>query len=140
MSEISYIAGWPQPYPLLDAQSYWEALNREELTYQHCTACDQPVWPAHSECPHCGNRALEWRLASGRGRVYSFSTVHRGPTPHWQARVPYTVGFVAMEEGYHLFTEIDAAPEAIAIDMPVTVRFERRGAQILPVFVQEDLR
>lgn len=137
MSEIAYVDGWPQPYPQMDAEPYWAALNEGRLTHQHCTGCERAVWPAHSECPHCGARALEWRPSAGRGRVYSFSTLHRGPTPHWQARVPYTVGFVAMDEGHFLFTEIVAPPDAVAIDMPVTLRLETRGAQVLPVFVPE---
>ncbi|MES2999534.1 MAG: OB-fold domain-containing protein [Pseudomonadota bacterium] len=127
--------GWPQPYRLPDAQPYWKALSGNHLTYQRCTTCEQAVWPAHSYCPHCATRTLEWRTSSGRGTVYSFSTVMRGPTPVWQAIVPYTVGFVQLEEGYFLFTQIDAPAESIAIGQPVQVQFVQRGAQKLPVFI-----
>lgn len=127
--------GFPQPYRLPDAEPYWRALEQQQLTYQRCTSCTQAVWPAHSYCPHCGERALAWEASSGRGTVYSFSTVARGPTPVWQAMAPYTVGFVQMEEGYFLFTHFDARPEDIAIGKRVEVRYTRRGAQMLPVFV-----
>ncbi|WP_326536588.1 Zn-ribbon domain-containing OB-fold protein [Pseudorhodoferax sp.] len=137
MSAIAYVDGWPQPYPLPAAEPYWQALQQQRLTYQHCTACSQTVWPAHSHCPHCGRQTLEWRESSGRGTVYSFSTVMRGPTPAWQAIVPYTVGFVRMAEGHYLFTQIEGDPKTIAIGQPVAVRFVQRGDQTLPVFAGE---
>ncbi|TEA71910.1 Zn-ribbon domain-containing OB-fold protein [Allopusillimonas ginsengisoli] len=134
MSEINYIEGWPQPYPLLDAEPYWSALQESRLTYQVCGSCEQAVWPAHSFCPHCGVQALEWKESCGRGTVYSFSTVMRGPTQTWASIVPYTVGFIQMEEGYYLFSQINGAPEDIAIGKAVQVEFQLRGKQNLPVF------
>src|ERR1700756_5367055 len=106
MSETKQLPGWPQPYQLLDAQPYWKALESEQLAYQRCVSCAEAVWPAHSHCPHCSSTRLEWQTSTGRGTIYSFSTVMRGPTAVWAAIVPYTVGFVQMEEGYFLFTQI----------------------------------
>lgn len=132
--EIEYVDGFPQPYPLLDAAPYWQALERGELTYQRCADCDTAVWPAKSHCPDCGGTALSWQQSAGRGKLYSYSTVTRGPTPAWQAIAPYTVGFVAMDEGYHLFTQIDGDPDHMRIDRPVVVHFVKRGRQSLPIF------
>ena len=135
MSDVHYIDGWPQPYRLMDAQPYWDALEEKQLTYQCCGACNHVVWPAHGFCTQCGAPSLTWQVSSGRGKIYSFSTVVRGPTPTWQAISPYTVGFVEMEEGYFLFTQFQADAKDIAIGKPVEVRFEKRGAQVLPFFV-----
>jgi uncharacterized OB-fold protein len=126
---------FPQPYRLPDADPYWKALDEERLTYQRCTSCRQAVWPAHSYCPHCCAQALTWETASGRGAIWSYSTVARGPTPVWAALVPYTVGFVQMDEGYFLFTQFEGKPEEMAIGKRVEVRYRKRGAQTLPVFV-----
>lgn len=136
MSEINYVDGWPQPYPLLDAQPYWAALQEQRLTYQRCNGCHQAVWPAHSVCPHCGAQAnqLTWQESSGRGTVYSYSTVMRGPTPAWASIAPYTVGFIQMEEGYWLFSQINGKPHDVQIGKPVQVQFMQRGDQMLPVF------
>jgi uncharacterized OB-fold protein len=135
MSETHSHAGWPQPYRLLDAEPYWQGLEQELLKYQRCTSCALAVWPAHSHCPHCASRALAWEVSSGRGTLYSFSTVMRGPTSVWTSIVPYTVGFVEMAEGYYLFAQIDGSPEAMQVGKPARVRFDRRGAQVLPIFV-----
>lgn len=132
--EISYVDGWPQPYRQLDAAPYWAALQEKRLTFQRCARCSQAVWPATSHCPHCSAPDLVWEDSKGRGKVYSFSTVMRGPTPAWQAIAPYSVGFVEMDEGYILFTQFDCAPDAIAIADAVSVRYIQRGDQILPIF------
>ncbi|KVQ82632.1 hypothetical protein WK07_09400 [Burkholderia multivorans] len=135
MTETHSPNAWPQPYRLLDAQPYWDALAEDKLTYQRCTSCHEAVWPAHSFCTHCGAKSLDWTESSGRGEIYSHSTVMRGPTPVWAGIVPYTVGFIRMDEGYYLFAQIDAPAETIAIGQRVEVRFVQRGAQKLPVFV-----
>ncbi|MET7511825.1 OB-fold domain-containing protein [Streptomyces albidoflavus] len=134
MTDATTPNGWPQPYRLLDAEPYWEALADERLTFQRCTGCEQAVWPAHSVCPHCGHASLAWERSGGRGTVYSYSTIMRGPTPVWAAVAPYTVGFVELDEGYFLFAQIEGEPEEIAIGRAVSVRFVQRGEQKLPVF------
>lgn len=128
---------WPQPYRLLDAEPYWTALDEERLTFQRCADCADAIWPAHSICPHCSGRSLRWEDSAGRGTVWSFSTIMRAPTPVFAGIAPYTVGFVALGEGYQLFTQFDADPDDIAVGTPVTVRFVRRGEQTLPIFVPE---
>ena len=92
------------------------------------------MWPAHSFCPHCGAQELAWHASSGRGKVYSYSTVMRGPTKAWASIAPYTVGFIEMDEGYYLFSQIDGKPEDMQIGRPVQVRYLQRGNQTLPVF------
>jgi uncharacterized OB-fold protein len=134
MSETEEHYGWPQPYRLLDAEPYWAALADERLTFQRCANCAQAVWPAHSFCPYCESDAVTWEQSDGRGTIYSYSTIMRGPTPVWAAIVPYTVGFVKMAEGYLLFAQIEGDPETVRIDAEVAVRFVQRGQQNLPVF------
>ena len=127
--------GWPLPLRLMDAEPYWEGLAAGEIRFQHCDGCQLPVWPAHSFCPHCGGKSLQWRKSTGQGTIYSHSTVVRGPTPAFASIAPYTVGFVEMEEGYFLFAQIDAAQEAIRVGVPVSAKLIDRGGQNLPVFV-----
>ncbi|MNT41061.1 hypothetical protein D3C72_1774100 [compost metagenome] len=128
--------GWPQPYQLLDARPYWDGLGVGLLKYQRCGGCGQAVWPAHSFCPHCNADQLAWEVSAGRGKLYSFSTVMRGPTPAFAAIAPYTVGFVEMDEGYFLFTQIEGPPESMQIGNRVQARMIERGGQALPVFTQ----
>ncbi|MGW4298909.1 Zn-ribbon domain-containing OB-fold protein [Streptomyces sp. NPDC004376] len=136
MTDAKALNDWPQPYRLMDAQPYWEALSEERLTFQRCADCAQAVWPAHSSCTHCGSAELSWERSSGHGTIYSYSTIMRGPTPVWSAIAPYTVGFVQLDEGYFLFTQIEGEPDDIEIGKEVSVRFVQRGEQKLPVFAR----
>ncbi|MGV9423310.1 Zn-ribbon domain-containing OB-fold protein [Streptomyces sp. NPDC003656] len=136
MTDAKALNDWPQPYRLMDAQPYWEALAEERLTFQRCADCAQAVWPAHSSCTHCGSAELSWERSSGHGTIYSYSTIMRGPTPVWSAIAPYTVGFVQLDEGYFLFTQIEGEPDDIEIGKEVSVRFVQRGEQKLPVFAR----
>jgi uncharacterized OB-fold protein len=138
MTEIHSPLAWPQPYRLPDAEPYWAALSERQLKFQRCADCTQPVWPAHSFCPHCGSTSLNWEQSGGRGEVYSYSTIMRGPTAVWASITPYTVGFIQMDEGYYLFSQIDAEPDAIEIGKRVEVRFVQRGEQTMPVFALPD--
>lgn len=134
MSSGTSAGGWPQPYRLENAEPYWAALQERRLTVQRCGGCGDIVWPAHYLCPECSSDDLAWVECSGHGRVYSWSTVFRGPTPIWAEIAPYTVGFIEMDEGYYLFAQIEADPEEITVGSPVGVRYVERGEQVLPVF------
>ena len=52
------------------------------------------------------------------------------------AIAPYTVGFVEMDEGYFLFTQIEGPPESMQIGNRVQAHMIERGGQALPVFTQ----
>lgn len=137
MTQVATHDGWPQPYNLPDAQPYWEGLAAGEIRFQHCQACKQPVWPAHSFCPHCEGTDIVWQRANGNATLYSFSTIMRGPTPVWQGIAPYTVGFVEMEEGYYLFAQIDIPDSELKIGARLKAKLVLRGAQQLPIFVKD---
>ncbi len=67
--------------------------------------------------------------------VYSYSVVHRAPRPQFE--VPYIVATIAMEEGWHMLSNVlDCAIEDVAVDLPVKVSFRRLSDEItLPYFV-----
>jgi hypothetical protein len=54
-------------------------------------------------CPLCGSAEIEEVEASGRGRIYSWITVHIPLDPAFADDVPYTIVAVDLEEGGRLF-------------------------------------
>jgi hypothetical protein len=86
--------------------------------------------------------ALEWAPASGRGEVYSYTTVFRPPTRDFQPDVPYVVAVVELTEGVRVISHIvDCPPDRVRIGMPVEVSFERVSDEIaLPQFRPVDGR
>lgn len=129
----------PKPLPSPDpaTREYWEAAKRGELRMPKCADCGKFHFYPRTLCPHCGSVNLEWRLCSGRGVVYSYTVVHRAPSPAFESDVPYVVAVIALEEGPHLMSAIiDVPPDKVRIGQNVRVSFRSAGADdvMLPVF------
>jgi uncharacterized OB-fold protein len=127
-----------RPIPVPDAATapYWSAANEGRLVLPRCTDCSRWHFYPRALCPHCSSDKLEWQSASGRGEVYSYTVVHRAPSPAFAAEVPYVVAIVELEEGPHLMTSVTGcAPDAVSIGMPVRAAFRRVAEDTqLPVF------
>jgi uncharacterized OB-fold protein len=68
--------------------------------------------------------------------LYSYVINHR-PAPGFEAEAPYAIAVVQLAEGPRMMTSIvgvPTTPEALELDMPLRVRFEKRGELVLPVF------
>jgi uncharacterized OB-fold protein len=118
------------------AAPLWRAAAAQRLLLPYCNACERYRWPARASCPQC-REALQWREASGRGRIEAYSVVRRAASPELAQAVPYVVAFVALEEGVRLFSHIvDIAPQDLRTGMPVRCRFEPSldPALAVPVF------
>ena len=101
---------------------FWAAVDRDELVRPVCGDCDRSFFVPQFACPQCQSTNWDYQPSSGRGRVHSHTTVHRPPTPEFDA--PYVLADVDVEEGWHLLTWIvDCEPDEVSIDMPVSVRF-----------------
>ncbi|HUI27753.1 MAG TPA: OB-fold domain-containing protein, partial [Candidatus Kryptonia bacterium] len=92
----------PIPVPNPDNAGFWEGCRNRELRLQRCRGCGTVRHPPRPMCPQCTSTEYEWMRASGRGTIYSFTIVH-GPTlPVFQARAPYNVVVVQLDEGPYL--------------------------------------
>lgn len=126
----------PQPDPV--TQPYWESVRAHAMQLQRCMDCGKWVFYPRAACPHCGRVALEWRPVSGRGMVYSFTIVHRAPSPELQASTPYLVALVELEEGVRLMGRlvgVPADPGQVRIGDAVALEYEDVTAEVtLPRF------
>jgi uncharacterized OB-fold protein len=128
-----YFVGLYQPSP--ETVGFWEGVSEDELRIKYCRDCDRLWHPKRIVCTHCGSSDLDWRKASGSGEVYSFSIVHRAPTPAFAGSVPYALGLVTLAEGVHLFTRFFGDLAALKIGAPVEVDFKvLELGQKMPVF------
>ncbi|MBV9228226.1 MAG: OB-fold domain-containing protein [Chloroflexi bacterium] len=109
-------------------------LNNGKLAYQYCQTCAAPVFYPRVLCPTCGGTALEWRVSSGRGTVYSTTTIyHRG-------KAPYNVVLVDLEEGFRMMSRVEETPsEEVRIGMAVRFAVQRSDETdtAVAVFVPE---
>ena len=70
-------------------------------------------------CPECAEPAYEPYTFSGRGEIYSHTTVYSAPEGY-EEYVPYAVALVKLEEGPLVTAQLtDVQPEQVEIGMPV---------------------
>ena len=126
----------PLPVPDADTRAYWHGLREGKLLLQHCGACGHVQFYQQAVCRRCGAEALEHRPASGRGRVHSFSVVHRAPGPAFRGDVPYCVLLVDLDEGPRMISSFTGGdPMSVDFDMEVDLVCERQDESItLPRF------
>ena len=119
-----------------DTQPFWDGCARGELLLQRCGACGTLRHPPSPICPHCRSAAHAWVAASGRGAVYTYTVVRQALAKGWDARVPYVVAVVELDDGPRILSNIiDVAPDDVRIGMRVEVVFvESEAEQQLPVF------
>ncbi|MBN1488261.1 MAG: Zn-ribbon domain-containing OB-fold protein [Anaerolineae bacterium] len=104
--------------------------QRYRLEGEVCEHCGKKIFPPRDICPHCKEPAQEPYKLSGKGEVYSFSTVY-SPPEGFEDYTPYTVALVELEEGPMITAQLtDVAPEDVQIGMPVemvTRRLRKNG-------------
>ncbi len=117
----------PSPDLGPDAGPYWDAAKENRFVIQQCNDCDAwRFFPSHL-CPSCGSDKAEWKEASGKGTIHSYTEVYRGPTAEFRAHTPYMIVLVDLEEGPRIMTNlIGENLDQCQIGAPVEVCFEDR--------------
>lgn len=121
--------------PIPDALSshYWQGTRERKLMIQRCPVTQRYQWYPRTHSVHSPGARPEWVQASGRGRVFTYSVIHRsnGTTP-----TPYICAVIELEEGVLFTSTLRGVEEGgIRIGMPVEVGFEDAGTDlVLPFF------
>ena len=127
--------GRPNPPTTAETTEWWDATREQRLMVQRCRRCEGVQLYPRVICTHCGSLDLALVQASGRGVVYSHTTVEKSANPEFFT-APYIVALVRLEEGPTLLTNIVGAdPADLLCDRQVDVTWEALpdGRQ-LPLF------
>lgn len=119
---------------------FWAAAASGRLVRPVCKDCGRSFFVPSWCCPSCRSPRWGYAPSSGRGTVYSHTTVHRGPDPSWE--VPYLLGIVDLDEGWTMLSRLLVDPSGESepgwlIGEPVEVRFvpeDRPPHRTLPAF------
>jgi uncharacterized protein len=115
---------FPRPATTGDGAEFWAFAKRGELRVQRCTACGRHRYFPRPRCSNCQSAAFEWALCTGTGSVYSYTTCHPPVLPAFEARVPYNVVVIELDEGPFLVSNlIEQESEKIVIGMRVEACF-----------------
>jgi uncharacterized OB-fold protein len=114
------------PIVIEETRGYWEGTLVEEIRIQRCNRCGHLQLPWGPCCTRCLSQDLGYQPASGRGTVFSFTTVRQAIHPDFSAQVPYVVADIQLEEGPVMTSNVtDVAPESVSIGMPVQMWFDK---------------
>jgi uncharacterized OB-fold protein len=93
--------------------------QRYSLVGEVCPHCDAKLFPPRDVCPECGGEAKNLYQFSGRGEVYSYTTVYEPPAGY-EEYSPYTVALVKLAEGPLVTAQLtDIDQDKVEIGMPV---------------------
>jgi hypothetical protein len=83
----------------MEIPRHWRLKNqRYKLVGEVCPHCEAKLFPPRDVCPECGGEAKTLYAFSGRGEVYSYTTVFDAPAGY-EENAPYTVALIKLEEG-----------------------------------------
>ncbi|MFO1027931.1 MAG: Zn-ribbon domain-containing OB-fold protein [Acetobacteraceae bacterium] len=133
---MSQTATKPIPVPDDISAPFFDGARQGRLMLQHCTACSKWSFPVRERCPHCFAPKLEWRAASGRGTLYTFTIMHQVMNPGFASSVPYNVAQVDLEEGVRMVSNVvGISNDALKVGMKLQAVFEDVGENVsLPKF------
>lgn len=107
----------PAPPTTPEGEAFWAAAAEGRFLLRWCTACGRAHWYPRAICPFCASDRTEWREATGRGTIYSFSTLRR-------ASPPFTIAYVTLAEGPTMMTcLVECDPDGVAIGDAVELAF-----------------
>ncbi len=120
----------PFPTPTPDSRPFWNGLAEKKVMLKYCRQCSSPFYYPRIVCPHCFSSDLDWRQASGRGKLYTY-TISRRPThPLFADEVPQYLAVVELDEGPRITSTLVNVPEGnITIGMALVPVFERHEDQ-----------
>ena len=101
-----------------ESKPYWDAAASGKLMIKFCTGCKKHFFYPRSICPFCASDKTEWKEASGKGEIYTHSTMRRVPEP-------YALAYVTLAEGPKMLTNlVDCDFDKLAIGQKVHVVFK----------------
>ena len=104
----------------MEISRHWRLKKqRYALVGEVCPNCEEKIFPPRDICPDCGDEAKSLYSFSGRGEVYSFTTVYDAPAGYEES-APYTVALIRLEEGPMVTAQLtDLEEEPVEIGTPV---------------------
>jgi uncharacterized OB-fold protein len=118
-----------------DTRPFWDAAGEGRFLLRRCRACGAAHHYPRPFCPTCWSDDVDWEEASGRARLYTYSTVHLNDLPPFDERLPYVAAVVDLVEGPRVMTNIvDCDPAALEVGMDVVATYRELAPGITAPF------
>ena len=136
MAETS--SAYTKPLPAMRGltKEFYDWCGRGELRFQRCDDCNAWRHVPREMCGECGSWSWQWQRSTGRGTVFTWTTIERPLSPSFKDACPYAPVVVEMEEGVRLLSELtDCPPDQLQMGMAVEVVYDSVTPEVtLPKF------
>lgn len=125
----------PKPGISDDNRFFWDGCDVHELRIQECQSCKKLQHPPAPVCMHCHSFELSYKLATGKGELYSFVVMHHPHVPPFDN--PNPIGLIELEEGVRIAAGLVGVEDtkSLKIGEKVEVEFHTyEGDLTLPQF------
>lgn len=104
----------------MEISRHWRLKKqRYALVGEVCPHCEAKIFPPRDVCPECSKEAKKPFTFSGKGEIYSYTTVYDAPAGY-EEQAPYTVALVKLNEGPVVTAQLtDLDGQQVEIGMPV---------------------
>jgi uncharacterized OB-fold protein len=105
---------------VMEISRHWRLKKqRYSLVGEICPHCQAKIFPPRDICPNCSGEAKTPYTFSGKGEVFSYTTIYE-PPDGYQGNAPYTVALVKLTEGPMITAQLtDVDNNKVSIGMPV---------------------
>jgi len=107
---------------------HFDAANEGRLEMQNCSACNRlqnPPMPTCSQCKSADN--LEWKVMSGKGKIYNYGVVYDCPVRLLQEDQPFDLVVITLDDapGIQMYSHLPGTPvDDVPVGAAVEVIFE----------------
>ena len=123
---------YPAPEPNVETQPFWTRAAEGKLLIGKCRTTGQHFYYPRAVSPFVAGGEVDLVEASGKGTLYSFSTMRRGQN------TPYVLAYVTLDEGPAVLTNIvDCDADALKIGDRMKVSFIPTDGPPLPGFTPD---
>lgn len=118
------------------SQNWRTKAQRYQLVGEQCPHCAHYIFPPRDVCPSCEGEAKTLYQFSGKGEVYSFTSITDAPAG-FEEQAPYVLAIVKLDEGPMVTAQLTDLDEPAQIGMRVemvTRKLRAEGAQGMIVY------
>jgi len=116
----------------MEISRHWRLQQqRYGLVGEICPHCEEKIFPPRDVCPNCAQEAKTPYVFSGKGEVYSYTTIY-DPPEGYEGNAPYTVALIKLEEGPLItaqLTDVDNGKVEIGVPVEMVTRKLREDGE-----------
>jgi uncharacterized OB-fold protein len=122
-----------RPLPDIDDPAtapFWEQAKANRLVAQRCVRCGAMRWTPRNVCPTCWSLESTWDDLRPIGTLYSYATYHRPFDRRFTDEIPYTVGFIELDDGIRMIGTMEGDPQSFVVGAAVRAVFRAVTSEV----------